>query len=81
MARANTCEAWTVLTERPTHPEHPSRQHRLRGQLAHRQIGGRTLERWQYEVTAGGRIWYCPDGERRIVWVVAAGPGHPKATE
>ncbi|GEL18360.1 hypothetical protein [Pseudonocardia asaccharolytica] len=81
IARANTWEAWVVLTERPTRPENPARQHRLRGQLAERVIGGRTLEQWQYEVTAGGRIWYCPDAERRIVWVVAAGPAHPKTTE
>ena len=26
-------EAWVVLTERPTTPENPYRQHRLRGQL------------------------------------------------
>jgi hypothetical protein len=77
-AQANTWEAWVVLTERPTQPENPSRQHRLRGQLAERQIGGRTLPQWQYEVTAGG---YCPDGQRRVVWVVAASPSHPKATE
>jgi hypothetical protein len=81
VARANTREACVVLTERPTHPENSARQHRLRGQLAGRQIGGRTHEQWQYEVTAGGRICYCPDGDRRIVWVVAAGPAHPKATE
>jgi len=81
VARVNTWEAWVVLTERPTRPENPSRQHRLRGQLGSHQIGGRELEQWQYEVTAGGRIWYCPDWERRIVWVVSAGTGHPKATE
>lgn len=81
MARANTWEAWVVLTDRPTHPENPARQHRLRGKLAERQVSGQTLEQWQYEVTAAGRIWYCPDAERRIVWVVAAGPAHPKATE
>jgi hypothetical protein len=44
-------------------------------------IGGHTLDQWQYEVTAGGRIWYCPDPERSVVWLVAAGPSHPKATE
>lgn len=81
VARANTWEAWVVLTERPTRPESPMRQRRLRGQFAERQVGGAMLEQWQYEVTAGGRIWYCPDVERRIVWVVVAGPGHPKATE
>jgi hypothetical protein len=70
-----------MLTERPTRPENPSRQHRLRGQLAVRRIGGRIFDQCQYEVTAGGRIWYCPDDERRIVWVVAASPAHPKATD
>ena len=81
VARGNTREAWIVLSERPMRPENAARQHRLRGQLATREIAGRTLDQWQYEVTAGGRIWYCPDEERRIVWVVAASPSHPKATE
>lgn len=81
VARGNTCEAWIVPTERPTSPENPARQHRLRGQLATRDISGQTLNQWQYEVTAGGRIWYCPDEQRRIVWVVAATPRHPKTTE
>jgi hypothetical protein len=80
-ARSNTWEAWVVLTERPTTPENPARQHRLRGALATRQVGGAVLVQWQYEVTAGGRIWYCPDPDRRIVWIVSAGPGHPKLTE
>ncbi|MGI9001190.1 MAG: hypothetical protein ACR2GH_05945 [Pseudonocardia sp.] len=81
VATANTWEAWIILTERPTIPENPARQHRLRGSLATRTVGGRELDHWQYEVTAGGRIWYCPDPERRIVWVVAASTGHPKITE
>lgn len=70
-----------VLTERPTTPENPSRQQRLRGELGSRDVSGRTLEQWQYEVTSGGRIWYCPDSDRRITWVVAAGTAHPKVTE
>ena len=81
VARSNTWEAWTVLTERPTVPENPSHQHRLRWHLATRQIGGQPLDQWQYEVTAGGRIWYCPDPARRIVWVVMASAAHPKSTE
>lgn len=81
VARPNTWEAWIVLTQRPTTPENPARQHRLRGPLATRTIGGRDLEQWQYEVTAGGRIWYCPEPERRIVWVVAASTRHPRATD
>ena len=70
-----------MLTERPTQPENPARQHRLRGRLATREVSGRTLDQWQYEVTAGGRVWYCPDEQRHVVWVVAASPSHPKATE
>ncbi|MDT7552024.1 MAG: hypothetical protein QOI16_560 [Pseudonocardiales bacterium] len=81
VAQANTWEAWIVLTERPTRPENPSRQHRLRGKLSQRQIGGHTFDQWQCEVPAAGRIWYCPDADRRIVWVVAASPAHPKVTE
>jgi len=80
-ARANTWEAWIVLTERPVAPVNPARQHRLSGPLARREVGGRHLDQRQYEVTAGGRIWYCPDPDRRIVWVVAASPSHPKQTE
>jgi hypothetical protein len=81
VARGNTWEAWIVLTERPTRPENPARQHRLRGRLATREISGRILDQWQYEVTAGGRVWYCPDEQRHVVWVVAASLSHPKATE
>lgn len=81
VARGDTWDAWIVLTERPTLAENPSRQHRLRGRFARREIGGQVLGQWQYEVTAGGRIWYCPDEQRRIVWVVHAGTGHPKAKE
>lgn len=44
-------------------------------------LAGRPLVQRQYEVTAGGRIWFCPDPDRCIVWVGAAGTGHPKATE
>lgn len=80
-ARSNTWEAWIILTERPTAPDNPARQHRLRGALALREIGGTMLEQWQYEVTAGGRIWYGPDPDRHLVWVVAASPAHPKVTE
>lgn len=80
-ARSNTWEAWIVLIERPTSPENPGRQHRLRGQLASHKIKGKTLDQWQYEVTSGGRIWYCTDPEARVVWIVAARTGHPKSTE
>jgi hypothetical protein len=35
-AKANTWEAWAVLTERPIQPENPARHHRLRGELGER---------------------------------------------
>jgi hypothetical protein len=77
VAGTHAGEAWVVLSERPTRPHNPARQHRLRGTLAERLVGGRALRQWQYDVTAGGRIWYCPDPERRVVWVVAAAPLRP----
>jgi hypothetical protein len=81
IAQSSTWEAWIVLTERPITPENPTRQHRLRDTFASRMIGGKTLDQWQYEVTASGRIWYCPDADKRIVWIALATSGHPKQTE
>jgi hypothetical protein len=80
-ARSNTWEAWVVLTERPCAPTNPARQHRLRGDLGSRDVRGHLLAQWQYEITSGGRVWYCPDPDRWIVWVVRAGAAHPKITE
>ncbi len=42
---------------------------------------GRTLERWQFEVTGGGRVWYLVDEQDRTVWVMWAGAGHPTLTD
>ncbi|MFE2035868.1 hypothetical protein ACFXBB_21940 [Streptomyces scopuliridis] len=42
---------------------------------------GQTLERWQYEVTGSGRIWYLLDSDNQTAWVTYAGTGHPKATD
>ena len=39
------------------------------------------LERWQYEVTGGGRIWYVIEDARLTAWITYAGTGHPKATD
>jgi hypothetical protein len=58
-----------------------SRIHQLKGDLATRDVKGRKLEQWQYEITGAGRLWYCIDDQRRIVWLTNATPGHPKATE
>ncbi|MPZ83316.1 MAG: hypothetical protein GEV28_24150 [Actinophytocola sp.] len=80
-ARSNTWEAWIVLTSRPTSPENPGRQHRLRGTFGRREVKGQSLEQWQYEVTSAGRVWYCPDPDHKIVWVTYASTAYPKATE
>src|SRR5262249_55194964 len=80
-APGNMWEAWVILRERPTRPVNPERQHILRGSLRARDIKGKVLEQWQYEVTSGGRIWYCPNPDKQLVWVTHAGPGHPKPTD
>ncbi len=49
--------------------------------LGERVVNGTEMQQWQYEVTAGGRIWYCIDNSSRTVWMTAAHTGHPKATE
>jgi hypothetical protein len=76
-----TWEAWIILRTRPTQPANPSRQHKLKLAVKSRQIKGRTLDQWQYEVTSGGRIWYCPDPETRTVYMTHAGTRHPKQTD
>ncbi|WP_171049936.1 hypothetical protein [Nocardia cyriacigeorgica] len=44
-------------------------------------LGDRELEQWQYEVTAGGRIWYLIDDETRTLWITKAVVGHPGVTD
>lgn len=78
-APANARAAWKAITGEPRHRS--QRQHPLRGGLGRRTINGTDMEQWQYEVTAGGRIWYCIDDLNRTVWMIAVHLGHPKATE
>ncbi|GGK10811.1 hypothetical protein GCM10010123_45960 [Pilimelia anulata] len=81
-AGANLARAHETLRTDPAPVPETDRQHRLRGkQLRSGEYQGRTLPRWQYEVTGGGRIWYLVDAEHRQVIVVLASTGHPKATE
>jgi hypothetical protein len=70
-----------ILRTRPTRPANPERQHRLRLALSERKINGKALDQWQYEVTSGGRIWYCPDPDAKRVYVTNAGTRHPKQTD
>lgn len=78
-AATNARVAWERITADPRRRD--ARQHPLKGDLGTRMVNGRELEQWQYEVTAGGRIWYCIDDESRTVWMTEASPGHPKATD
>jgi hypothetical protein len=78
-APANARSAWNRITADPR--QRDSRQHPLKGRLSTRVVSGEPLEQWQYEVTGAGRLWYCIDGARRIVWLTDAYVGHPKSTE
>lgn len=60
--------------------EYSSRQKQLRGEFSHRAIGGRTLPQWQFEVMSGGRVWFCPDEKRRIVWLTDVSLAAPSRT-
>lgn len=71
--------AWTALRTDPR--ARSQRQHPLKGDYASRSVGGREIEQWQYEVTGAGRIWYCIDDERRVVYLTLAMIGHPRQTE
>lgn len=76
-----TREAFERLSRDPCDRSNPKRQHLLGGDYGKRMIGGTELPQWQYEVTGGGRIWYCPDAARRIVHLTRASCGHPKETD
>ena len=84
--------AYDQLTQDPLH--HSSRQHRLKGNYATGTYQGRTFDRWQYEVSGAGRIWYFVDAPdplvarsgkrprpRKRVLVEMVSAGHPKGTE
>lgn len=81
-AASNLRDAWATMRHNPgPGPGRPtSRHHQLKGGLATGTHGGRTLPRWQIEVTGGDRVWYLLDTDTRTVWVEYAG-AHPKATD
>src|SRR5438552_18381845 len=65
-------DAFETLSRNPRDRSLPSRQHRLKYDLAVRDLGGQKLEQWQFEVTGAGRIWYCIDDKRRLVLLTLA---------
>jgi hypothetical protein len=80
-APGNLRRAFDAIRADPRSRAAPERQHRLKGSLGTGTWKGQALERWQYEVTGGGRIWYLIDDARRTAWIIYAGTGHPKATD
>jgi hypothetical protein len=80
-AGGNLRRAFDAIRTDPRSRSSPERHHRLKGALGTAAWKGESLERWQYEVTGGGRIWYVIDDARRTAWIIYAGTGHPKATD
>ncbi|MGW0122330.1 hypothetical protein [Streptomyces sp. NPDC003327] len=80
-APGNTRRCFEALRGDPLRQTDPDRQHRLRGRLATGTLGGRTYPQWEFEVTAGGRVRYLVDEQRRTVHLVYAAPRHPKDTD
>ncbi|MEV7542763.1 hypothetical protein [Streptomyces sp. NPDC089915] len=80
-AAGNLRRAFEKIRSAPRATDSPDRQHRLKGALGTGTFKGQGLERWQYEVTGGGRLWYLVDEATRTVWITYAGTGHPKATD
>ena len=80
-ATGNVRRAYDRIRADPRGTDAPDRQHRLKGALGTGLFKGQHLERWQFEVTAGGRLWYLVDETNRTVWITFAGTGHPELTE
>ncbi len=80
-AAANLRRAFDAIRTDPRSRAALERQHRLKGSLGTGIWKGEALERWQYEVTGGGRVWYLIDDARSTAWIVHAGNGHPKITD
>lgn len=80
-AAGSTRRCFEALRADPLSLSTPDRQHRLRGRLAFRALGGVELPQWEYEVTAGGRVRYLVDEPGRTVHLVYAATRHPKDTD
>jgi hypothetical protein len=80
-ATGNLRKAYEAIRANPRGASIPERHHRLKGALAVGTWKGLPLERWQYEVTGGGRIWYLIDDSNHTAWITYAGAGHPSETD
>lgn len=77
----NLRRAFDAIRADPRSRSSPEHHHRLKASLGAATWKGESLERWQYEVTGAGRIWYVIDDAQRTAWIIYAGTGHPKATD
>ncbi|AQZ65657.1 unnamed protein product [[Actinomadura] parvosata subsp. kistnae] len=68
-ATGNLRRAFDKIRSAPRATDDPQRHHRLKGALGFTAWKGQMLERWQYEVTGGGRIWYLIDDANRTAWI------------
>ena len=78
---ANLRRAFETIRAAPRSGASPERHHRLKGSQSTGVWKGQAYERWQYEITGSGRIWYLIDDARRTVWITFAGTGHPAETQ
>lgn len=76
-----TRDAYDAIVVNPRDLSRPGRQHQLKGSLSSRAVAGEILEQWQFEVTGGGRVWYCIDDGRHRVVIMLASASHPKSTQ
>lgn len=84
VARNATVDAWDRLTTAPMLED--ERLYRLKADFATGSDEGKTLDRRQYKVTNGGRIWYfvvLTPGAKTAgrILLERCEPGHPKETE
>lgn len=73
-------DAWERLRADPRTGAPPNRMHRLKADFKERTVGGNRFEQWRYEITGGGRIWYCIDAAGRRLLLTYVGSGHPART-
>ncbi|WP_344860737.1 hypothetical protein [Planomonospora alba] len=73
--------AFEAIRANPRSATDPARHHRSKGSLGKAPSEGEQVERWQYEVTGGGRIRHLIDDPNRAAWITHAGTGHPGATD
>lgn len=56
-------------------------QYRLKSDLGTGLQDGKALERWQYRLSSGGRLWYLIDDDAHVLWLDYATLHHPKPTQ